>query len=446
MRPFTEVLIQMRVTRAIAGCSIEAQHLKMNRRRFLAATALTGASFSQGLSAPAETPKILPAQTAVSPGAERAEWVNLLTRVAEPVLANLASNQLKARMPVEAKAGREADRRAVTHLEALGRALAGVAPWLAVTGLTSEEEQSRARFAEFARNALANAADPAAADHLDFTAGAQCLVDAAFLALGLARARAELWNKLDAAVRHRLIAALQSTRRFKPGRNNWLLFSAMIEAFLASAGAEWKPDPIDLALQSHEEWYKGDGAYGDGPAFHWDYYNSYVIQPFLLVVLDLIAPVDGRWNQLRPPILKRARRFAAVQERLIAPDGTYPPLGRSITYRCGAFHHLAAMALRRELPDGILPAQVRGALGAVIRRTLMADGTFDANGWLRIGLCGHQPALGETYISTGSLYLCTFAFLPLGLAPSDVFWSAPTADWTARKLWAGADLPADHAI
>jgi len=82
----------------------------------------------------------------------------------------------------------------------------------------------------------------------------------------------------------------------------------------------------------------------------------------------------------------------------------------------------------------------------VIHRTLTPEGTFDANGWLRIGLSGHQPALGESYISTGSLYLCDNAFLPLSLPPEDRFWSAPSAPWTSQKLWSGIDLPADHAI
>lgn len=195
-----------------------------------------------------------------------------------------------------------------------------------------------------------------------------------------------------------------------------------------------------------DRWYKGDGAYGDGPNYHWDYCNSYVIQPMLLSVLDLVAPVDARWDKLRYAILQRARRYAAVQERFIAPDGSYPPLGRSIAYRCGAFHHLATMALRRGLPAGVAPALVRVALSAVIRRTLGAADTFDAAVWLRIGLSGHQPSLGESYNSTGSLYLCAFAFLPLGLPPADPFWSAPAAEWTARKLWSGADLPPDHAI
>ena len=45
----------------------------------------------------------------------------------------------------------------------------------------------------------------------------------------------------------------------------------------------------------------------------------------------------------------------------------------------------------------------------MIRRTLEAPDTFDKEGWLQIGFCGHQPGVGETYISTGSLYLCSVA-------------------------------------
>ena len=80
------------------------------------------------------------------------------------------------------------------------------------------------------------------------------------------------------------------------------------------------------------------------------------------------------------------------------------------------------------------PAQARAALDAVIRRTLDAPGTFDADGWLQIGLCGHQPGVGERYISTGSLYLATTAFLPLGLPPDDPFWIGPgrAVDGTPR--------------
>jgi hypothetical protein len=145
-------------------------------------------------------------------------------------------------------------------------------------------------------------------------------------------------------------------------------------------------------------------------------------------------------------VLQRARRYAEIQERLIAPDGTFPSLGRSTAYRFGAFHLLAQVSLMRELPEVIRPSQVRGALTAVIGRVTAAPGTFDGNGWLSIGFCGHQRSLGEPYISTGSLYLCSAALLPLGLPPGDPFWSAPPAAWTSQRLWSGESLPADHAI
>ena len=83
---------------------------------------------------------------------------------------------------------------------------------------------------------------------------------------------------------------------------------------------------------------------------------------------------------------------------------------------------------------------------AVIRRMIEAPGTFDDQGWLRIGFYRHQPSLGEGYISTGSLYLCTAALLPLGLPPDDAFWSAPPAPWTSQQIWSGQPLPADHAL
>jgi hypothetical protein len=237
-----------------------------------------------------------------------------------------------------------------------------------------------------------------------------------------------------------------STRIIRPGFNNWLLFSATIEAFLAFAGEQWDPMRIDYAVRQHAEWYKGDGTYGDGPQFHWDYYNSFVIHPMLLQVLDTIAGFSKAWESFRPDVLARARRYAAIQERLISPEGTFPVIGRSMAYRFGAFHHLADMAFRRQLPGDLPPEQVRSALTAVIRRVIERPGTFDANGWLTVGVCGHQPGIAESYISTGSLYLCTTALLPLGLRASDPFWSNPPRAWTAKRIWAGEDIHADHAL
>ena len=131
---------------------------------------------------------------------------------------------------------------------------------------------------------------------------------------------------------------------------------------------------------------------------------------------------------------------------MISPEGTYPPLGRSLAYRYGVFHLLSKTALMHALPKELQPQQVRAALYTVIKKQTEAPGTFDKNGWLRIGLYGHQPGIGENYISTGSLYLCSEAFLLLGLPPSDPLWQGKDLPWTALKIWNGENVLTDHAL
>ena len=375
---------------------------------------------------------------------DRDYWVAVMRRLADPVLTNLANGTLKGKMPVEQRPG--SDRRPVTHLEALGRLIAGIAPWLELGDHESDEGRGRARDIALAHRALARAVDPASPDYLNFTRDRQPLVDAAFLAQGILRAPRVLRDRLEPSTKRNLVAALESTREITPGFNNWLLFSATIEACLKSLGSGWDRTRVDYALRQHEQWYKGDGTYGDGPDFHWDYYNSFVIHPMLVDVLDACKDESPAWKEMSGREDQRARRYAAVQERLIAPDGSFPPIGRSIAYRFGAFHALAQAALRRTLPDGVSPAQVRGALTAVIRRSVEAPGTFDAEGWLRIGFCGQQAAIGETYISTGSLYLCSVGLLPLGLSADDDFWASPPQPWTSVKAWSGQPFAIDHAL
>jgi hypothetical protein len=377
---------------------------------------------------------------------DRQYWVELLTKISRPVLQASSEGRLKELMPVEAPRGNVEDRRQFTHLEAVGRLLSGIAPWLETGATSGPEGDSRNQYANWARRAIESATDPKSPDFMNFDKGGQPVVDAAFLALGILRAPTELWHKLDARVQHNVIAALESSRRIKPGYSNWLLFSATVEAALSFMGEWWDPMRIDYAVRTINTWYKGDGVYGDGPDFHWDYYNSFVIQPMLLNVLDTIAKSSSSWDSFRPIVMARAQRYAAILERMIAPDGTFPPIGRSLCYRFGVFHLLAEVALRKQLPDGILPEQVRLALTAVMRRMMAAPDTFDERGWLRVGFYGHQPSIAEPYISTGSCYLCSAVWLPLGLPVTDPFWSRPGTSWTSKKIWSGEQTNPDHAI
>lgn len=380
-----------------------------------------------------------------SGGEDRAHWCQLATRLASPLLPALAARRLKLEMPVESYPGAQ-DRPQYTHLEGLGRLLAGLAPWLELAADGTAEGAERARLAALAREGIDAATDPASPDFMNFSRGRQPLVDAAFLAQAMLRAPTELWAKLTPRVQRNVISALRASRPISAGENNWKLFATTVEVFLHKVGEARDEARLNEGLDKHREWYLGDGVYGDGPEFHWDYYNSFVIQPMLLEALDVMAPEKPAWAAFRGKVAARLTRWAAIQERLVAPDGSYPAIGRSIAYRCGALQGLALAAWRAQLPAEVAPGQARRALTAVIRRTLEAPGTFDAQGWLTIGLAGHQPGLGENYISTGSLYLCSVAFLPLGLPASAPFWSSPATRTTWEKVWSGENLPADHAI
>lgn len=368
-------------------------------------------------------------------------WSSIINTSLLAKLTLLASKKLLTTLPI---VGSDAPSRYLssTHLEFVSRTLCGVAPYIENNGLINSTITNQDLY-----DGIHSITDPTSPDYLNFNQGTQPLVDTAFFALAFIRSPNVLWGGLPEKTKEQVIAAFKSSRTIKPHFNNWLLFSAMIEAFFFMVGEDYDKMRIDYALRQHEQWYLGDGHYGDGPNFRADYYNSYVILPFLLQITQTLKGQVKDWDNMGVKILERAKRYAEVQERMISSDGTFPPIGRSIAYRGGAFHLLAQLALMKQLPASLTPAQVRCALWAVIEKTLLNPTNYDENGWLRIGLNGHQPALGENYISTGSLYLTSVIFLPLGLPDHDEFWTAPDAPWTQRKLWwLTYDLPADKAL
>lgn len=377
---------------------------------------------------------------------QRPEWIRRLVSLATPPLSALAEGRLLADVPFPEAAGGPYLRREFASLEILSRTLLGVAPWLELIDVPENEAAARERMRQLALAALERSLDPASPDNLNFSTGRPPLVNAAFLAQACLNAPHALYDALSSDARERLVAGWLACRRIEPYDNNWHLFASLVEAALYRFTGDLQAARVETAVRKHADWYVGDGTYGDGPEFHWDYYNSFVIHPLLLDTLAHLQEALPDLPLKHAEALRRARRFAQVQERMIAADGTFPPLGRSLPYRCGAFHHLAYMALRNQLPTTLAPAAIRGALGAVIRRTLDAPGTFDDQGWLRVGLSGSQPSLAEPYVSVPSCYLCTAAFLPLGLRADTPFWADPDTPWTSVRLWQGDDLPPDRAL
>lgn len=378
---------------------------------------------------------------------DRAVWLQYLDQLARPILSNLAEDKLKEKMPVVLSpvTDNKQHRSQVAYLEAFGRVMSGIAPWLNSEGGSAAEVALRKQYREWALRALANAVNPTARDYMLWQGG-QPLVDASFLALALVRCP-WLWEHADTTVRRQLTEAFLATRNTVPVYSNWILFSAMIEAFFCKYHLDYDPVRIEYGIREFaQHWYVGDGVFSDGMQYHWDYYNSYVIQPYLLAIMEVMQEKKQSYGWFANRLDKITKRYAELQERMINTDGSFPVTGRSIVYRGGAFHHLADMALREQLPSTLTPAQVRSALTAVIKKTSASPSTFTKNGWLNLGLYGHQPDLAERYITTGSLYLCATILLPLGLPENNTFWSAPAAPWTAVKAWSGQPLQPDKAI
>ncbi len=374
-------------------------------------------------------------------------WLGYMNKIAGPVIYNLAEDKLKATMPVvlSERTDNKNNRTKSAYLEAFGRTLSGIAPWLDLEGGEQGEVLLRNQYRQWCLKAIANAVNPRANDYMQWQGG-QALVDASFLALGLVRCP-WLWQHLDAGVKQQVADALKSTRNTIPAYSNWILFTGMIEAFFCKYDLGDDPVRTEYGIREFtQHWYVGDGMYSDGMNFHFDYYNSIVIHPFLTTILQIQNERNKAYSRETEQVHAAGQRYAEILERLINTDGTYPATGRSIVYRAGVFHHLANAAYLKQLPASLPPAQVRCGLTAVIRKTMESPSTFTSDGWLNIGLYGKQPGLADFYITTGSLYICTEIFLPLGLPASDEFWASPPAPWTAVKIWTGMDANADHAL
>jgi len=379
---------------------------------------------------------------------DRIYWVRLLDKIASPILSNMSKGELRKNMPMEYSPAWDNRNKEVAYMEAIGRLIVGIAPFVALADDDTNEGRIRIKMRDQIHASLKHAVDPESSDYLYWGSPkvAQPLVDAAFLAQALLLAPAALWEPLDNQTKERFIFEFTKIRAIKPANNNWVLFAAIIETFLLSIDAPFDAARIDAGIDKIIGWYVGDGWYSDGVKFHFDHYNGFVIQPMLVTVLRVNVAKGRREKALLDQAYKRMQRYASFQERFISPEGTFPVFGRSSTYRVGAFWPLATLALENNLPSGVLPSQVRPALTAVFKRVFINE-TFNANGLLTLGFVGaKQSNIADYYSNTGSMYLASFAFMPLGLPASHDFWTSDPTNWTQKKAWNGEVFPKDYAV
>lgn len=375
---------------------------------------------------------------------DRAYWVDLIVRIASPVLSLMSENRLKKDMPVEFSPNWDNRNREVAYLEAFGRTFAGISPWLSLPDDASEEGIKRTQVRGWCMSALEHAVDPQAPDCLMWAGEPQVLVDSAYLANGFIRSYDQTWKQLDRAVQKRYIRRFKELRNIRPFYSNWLLFRDMIEAFLLLSGEDCQEEVLLAIVKKINEWYVGDGWYCDGPDFAFDYYNSFVIHPMLVEILEVCDAKGIKTPVSSELAWRRMQRYNECLERLVSPEATFPPIGRSITYRLGVFQTLALAVWKERLPDSQSYGQIRNLLTHVMKRMFDNNQNFTDQGFLSLGFCGHYPELADYYTNTGSLYMTTLSFLPLGLLPTHAFWTAKPEEWTSLKAWGGLSFPKDY--
>ena len=375
---------------------------------------------------------------------DRIYWVSTLQKIAYPVLNNLARDSLRKNMPYESSS---AEGQKFAYFEAFARVFNGIAPWLELGADTSEEGKVREKYIYLTLKAISNTINPKSNDYILVVEPKQSLVDVALFAQGLLRAKNQIWLNLPIKVQARLIRELKNTRIIAPYENHWLLYTAMIEAALLEFTGECDKERLVYGIRKfRDDFYVGDAIYSDGEDFEAGFYNSLIIHPMLNDILSVMRKYGLQDGEFLDVQLMRSSRLASQLERVISPEGTYPLLGKSLSYRCGVFHLLSQAALLKILPRNINPAQVRSALTKVLRAQFENNNNFNTDGWLIIGLNGSQVEISESNINTGSLYACCAIFLPLGLGVNDLFWTAPFAEWSSLKAWNGHQIQQDQSI
>ncbi|MEI7736029.1 MAG: DUF2264 domain-containing protein [Ferruginibacter sp.] len=420
----------------------------MRRRNFIRWSSLLGMAGLMPAKKIMAAADAMPEQNEFTSKNDRQYWVTLLDKIATPVLDNMSKGMLQKNMPVEVSPAWDGRNKKVAYMEAFGRLIAGIAPFLALPDDGSKESEIRQRLRLQTQQSLAHAVDPQSPDYLYWGTpqSRQPLVDAAFIAQALLLAPSAIWEPLSDTVKQRIIHEFKTIRQIEPFNNNWMLFAAIIETFLLYIGEEYNAARIDTAIDKVTKWYVGDGWYSDGERFHFDHYNGFVIQPMLVDILRINVAKGRRDKKEFDIAYKRMQRYASFQERFISPEGTYPVFGRSSTYRVGAFQPLTKLALENALPEEVKPAQVRCALTAVMKRLFIAE-TFTQDNWLTLGLVGNQQnGIADSYSNTGSMYLTAYVFLPLGLPAAHSFWTDPFTAWTQLKAWSGKPFKKDYAV
>ncbi|GFJ96119.1 DUF2264 domain-containing protein [Phytohabitans rumicis] len=272
---------------------------------------------------------------------------------------------------------------------------------------------------------LAHGTDPA--HRYAWPAAADCsqqIVEAASIALALHETRPWLFDRLDPAVRERVVDWLAGFGGKRTWQSNWVLFPVMVQQFLADIGGPHDPAQIEAGLDRIEQWYVGDGWYTDGAGRCFDYYAGWAMHLYPLLWARMSGDRE-RGEKYR----ERLRAFLGQYQHMFARDGAPVHQGRSLCYR---FACVAPLWLGELVDASPLPAGRTRRIASGVLRHFAERGAPDERGLLGLGWYERFLPSTQLYSGPASPYWAAKAFLGL-LLPAD------HPEWTVRESAAPLD-------
>jgi hypothetical protein len=277
--------------------------------------------------------------------------------------------------------------------------------------------------AEWYATGIATGSDPASPERWPrLTEHPQAKVEAASIALILDLTREQIWNRLDGAVRERVVEYLApAVGDTTYPRNNWLWFRIVVETFLRSVGGPWAPADIEEDLALHDSFERQDGWLADGDGRDFDHYTGWALHLYPTLWQRMSGAADLATDQRRERDRRLLDRYLLDARRLVGADGAPLFQGRSLIYRSAAAAPFWVGALA-EVPS-TPPGALRRAASGIVQH-FAARGAPDAHGLLTLGWHGPWPALAQSYSGPSSPYWAAKGFLGLALDAAHPVWTA----------------------
>ena len=345
-----------------------------------------------------------------NPMRSRADFQTLVRDLIAPVIGYIERQGAR----VDFNEGAAAYPMASSSLEGVARPLWGLIP------LTVGSGDDRGWWS-LMRRVISEGTDP---DHPDYWgptgSHSQHSVEMAAFGVLLMTVPETAWVPFSEREKDNLLRWLEDIQHVTLVDNNWLFFAVLVQEGLRKIG---RADLIDEELQAQyiqriNDWYLGDGWYGDGPTLPVDHYGAFAIHFYALLYVHFA-------KDPKPALVKafreRASAFLVPFSYWFAETGEGLMVGRSLTYRfaMAAFWGMAAVC---EL-EGMRPGQIKGIWARQIR-SWRDKPFFTADGLMTRGYYYPNFIMCEDYNSPTSPYWAMKAFMPLALSEDSAFWQA----------------------